>query len=123
MTKEGFRSARCTKINLAPQSVRKRKPPAIFKDLIEKPSVLVGIGDAKNICAFISNSRNDEGKRVEAINSLKNAVLIPETYDSIQRALSRLSTDPSENVKIASKNTFVNQRDQCMAVCKLKNAV
>jgi PHD/YefM family antitoxin component YafN of YafNO toxin-antitoxin module len=107
MSKEGFKSVSPTRINLLQGG--KRSPPT-FKDKIEKMSGLVGNKEVSWACAFIKDTENSEKKRVAIIRSLKEATLIPATYEMVQGTLQRLLRDSSDAIKTAAKDVFDTHR-------------
>jgi len=86
-----------------------------FKDKIEAMSGLVGTKDVSWACEFINNAANKTTERIAVIKSLKDAMLIPDTYDVLMGTLSKLSkTDKNPEIKNACISTFKFHRDRHM---------
>ena len=110
MTRERNIPARNIRINPAERS---KKILPQFKDLIEKASGLMPLQTVSSICDFIKNPENDKQERAALINSLSNAMLVPDTDDRLQSTLSKLSKEDSSNlIKTASENVFTTLRDK-----------
>ncbi len=121
MTNERFKPVRPIGVNLVPDS---RKPPAKFKDLIEKISGLAGVKEVSTACEFIKNTDNDKDERMKVIAALKKTRLIPTTYELVQGTLQRLLSSPHacKDIKTASEDAFVAQRNE-LARITLKKVV
>jgi|GEM_PF-5317687 len=111
MSNERFKSVR--PIKDSPVSGA-RKPPAKFKDLIEKMSGLVGIGEISRACDFIKDISNNKDERLRVIAALKQTKLIPSTYEMVQGTLQKLLSSPHTcpDIRAASEDTFVAQRNE-----------
>ena len=95
------------------------KPFTRFKDKIESMSGLVGAKDVSWACEFINNATNNTSERIAVIKSLREAMLIPDTYDKLMSALSRLSkTDADPEIKSACISTFTFHRERHMLSLK-----
>jgi len=88
-------------------------PFSTFKGRADSVSGLVGITDISCACNFIKNTANSASERVAVIKSLKEAMLIPDTYDILMGTLSRLSKkDKNPEIKNACISTFEFHRDR-----------
>ncbi len=120
MSKEGFKSAR----NKTVSPVQVRGAPPTFKDRVESMSGLVGSKQISWACNFMSNAANGGDKRLSIIKAMKEATLIPDTYDKLMGTLSRLAkTDLNPEIQSAALETFNFLREKQLTVYRFKKVV